>query len=302
MDELDVQLCLHLLTNCRFTFRELGERVGLSVNAVHKRVKDLIDCGIIGRFSAHPSIYILNALIVIVFGETEKPITAEDTETLSSNDSTHFILSASGNYVYVGAILRSIHDLDSYTQFVKETAGIIRPDVGIVTGNFFTYRTATYNVKPYTYDTIDWKIINSLHNDARKSLSEVASEIKSSVQTVRRHLERMIENDAIQLTIDWRPDNSNDVITFLHISIKPLADRDEYIQKILKLLTPQFFLVWTFNNLPDLVIGWTWTKNMKELQNIMSQLQDSNVDSIVPYILYEGHTLDTWRDALPIKE
>jgi DNA-binding Lrp family transcriptional regulator len=267
MDELDVQLCLHLLTNSRLTFRELGEQVGLSVNAVHKRVKDLVDSGIISRFSAHPSIYILKALIIIVFGETEKPISDEDIKTLASNNSTQFILTASGNHVYVGAILRSIHDLDTYT-----------------------------------YDRVDRKIINSLHNDARKSLSEVASEIELSVQTVRRHLERMIENDAIQLTIDWRPDNSNDVITFLHISLKPLADRDEYIQEILKQLSTQFFLVWTFNNLPDLVIGWTWTKNMKELQDIISNLQNSNVDSIVPYILYEGHTFDTWRDSLPVKE
>jgi DNA-binding Lrp family transcriptional regulator len=179
---------------------------------------------------------------------------------------------------------------------------LIRPEVGIISGNYFTYARSTYSAKPYSYDNIDWKIIHSLHKDARKSLSEVAGEIGTSVQTIRRHLDKMIEHNAIQLTIDWRPDNSNDVITFLHIELKPGTKREEYIQEILKQLSTQLFLIWTFNNLPDIVIGWTWTKNMKELQEIMLKLQSSDVESIVPYILYEGHTFDTWRDSLPIEE
>jgi DNA-binding Lrp family transcriptional regulator len=302
MDEIDVQLCLHLLTNSRLTFRELGERVDLSINAVHKRVKELVDSGIIGRFSAHPSIYILNAILILVFGETEEPICKEDLRKLSENKNTQYVLSASGNNLYVGAILQSIHDLDAYVQFTKKCAGLIRPEVGIVSGNYFTYARTTYAVDQYSYDRIDWKIIRSLHKDARKSLSEVAGEIGTSVQTVRRHLDNMLENNAIQLTIDWRPDNSNDVITFLHIELKPNAKREEYIQEILNQLSTHLFLIWTFNNLPDLVVGWTWTKNMKELQELMVQLQNSNVESIVPYILYEGHTFDTWRDSLPIED
>lgn len=302
MDELDVQLCLHLITNCRLTFRELGERVNLSVNAVHKRVKDLIENGIIGRFSAHPSIYILNAIHILVFGETQQPLNDTDTQKLGQNKNTQYVLAASGNNLYVGALLPSIHDLDQYVQFTKQTTRMVKPQVGIISGNYFTYAPSTYSVKSFEYDRIDWQIIQSLHNDARKSLSEIATEIGISVQTVRRHLDEMMENNAVQLTIDWRPDNSNDVISFLHIVMRPHANRDLYTENIMKQLSPHFFLIWTFNDIPDLIIGWTWTKNMKELQDIIQQLQDTEVESIVPYILYKGHTFDTWRDSLHIED
>jgi DNA-binding Lrp family transcriptional regulator len=302
MDELDVKLCLHLITNSRLTFRELGERVNLSVNAVHKRVKDLIESGVIGKFSAHPSMYILNAVHIVIFGETEQPLNDKDTNKLGQNTNTMYVLSASGNNLYLGALLPTIHDLDQYVQFTKQTARMVKPQVGIISGSYFAYGPSTYSLNSHDYDRIDWQIIHTLHNDARKSLSEVASEVGTSVQTVRRHLNEMMENNAIQLTIDWRPDNSNDVITFLHIALRPHANRDSYTKSILKHLSPHFFLIWIFNNIPDLVIGWAWTKNMKELQDMIQQLQDTEVESIVPYILYEGHTFDTWRDSLHVKD
>ena len=69
MDEVDVQLCLLLISNSRRTFRELGAQVNLSVNAVHRRIQSLVEAGIIRKFSAHQSIYVIRGLLVLVFGK-----------------------------------------------------------------------------------------------------------------------------------------------------------------------------------------------------------------------------------------
>jgi DNA-binding Lrp family transcriptional regulator len=49
MDKTDIALSMLLLNNSRLPHRELAEKLGLSVNAVHKRIQALKDAGITPR-------------------------------------------------------------------------------------------------------------------------------------------------------------------------------------------------------------------------------------------------------------
>ena len=64
MDRTDVSLCLFLMTNSRAPYHELAARLGLSINAVHKRIGALVNQGVIKAFSAHPSLASLGAVAV----------------------------------------------------------------------------------------------------------------------------------------------------------------------------------------------------------------------------------------------
>ena len=52
MDSTDIVLIQLLLMNSRTPYRELAEKLGLSVNAVHKRVNYLMEIGLIQAFTA----------------------------------------------------------------------------------------------------------------------------------------------------------------------------------------------------------------------------------------------------------
>ena len=64
MDEIDLFIIRKLLLeNSRLTYRELAESTNVSVNAIHKRIKSLVDNEIINAFIAQPSVIALRSFI-----------------------------------------------------------------------------------------------------------------------------------------------------------------------------------------------------------------------------------------------
>ena len=52
MDEIDLIIVRELLQNSRLTYRELADMTDMSVSAIHKRIRNLEDDGIINAYIA----------------------------------------------------------------------------------------------------------------------------------------------------------------------------------------------------------------------------------------------------------
>lgn len=52
MDEIDFTICKLLMANSRTPYKEFAELFHISVNSIHKRVKSLVELGIIQNFKA----------------------------------------------------------------------------------------------------------------------------------------------------------------------------------------------------------------------------------------------------------
>ncbi|HYB93294.1 MAG TPA: Lrp/AsnC family transcriptional regulator, partial [archaeon] len=145
---------------------------------------------------------------------------------------------------------------------------------------------------------LDRQIIYSLHDNSRKSIAEIAVELGVSAKTVRRRLSTMIKKGLVELSIQWYPDASNDIITVIHIRLKPAVDKDAGAN-ILKNYFPNTLFYWSFSNLPNELFSVVWTNSMKELREIQQRLAaEKTVASIISNILYTGYIFDTWRDEL----
>jgi len=128
MDKIDVILSLLLLQNSRQTYRELAKVCELSVNAVHKRVQGLIDAGIIRRFTTKISLSALNAINVIVFGESVITSQDEVREKLGNQENIYWVANGGGNFLYIGLYLRNISEMDACVSFIKDIARIENSD------------------------------------------------------------------------------------------------------------------------------------------------------------------------------
>jgi len=42
MDEIDISLSMALMVNSRIPYKELAEKFDMSVNSIHKRIKNLV--------------------------------------------------------------------------------------------------------------------------------------------------------------------------------------------------------------------------------------------------------------------
>jgi DNA-binding Lrp family transcriptional regulator len=298
VDKTDIFMSMLLLANSRLSYRQLSDRLGLSINAIHKRLQALIEMGVIRSFTAKASLPV-GAIVVEVFGSSEAESVQALPEKLRKHGSIYWVALAGGNYVYVGAYLTRILELENFVDYVKKEAKIPDPKVAIVATDSAQGSPASQESKLYP---LDYEIINALHDNSRKAISDVAEELGVSAKTARRRLSNMVKNGLIELSMKWFPDASNDIITIFHVRIKPTADKNE-VNRVFKKLSPNVLFYWSFSNLPNELMCVVWTNTMKELKEIQERFeQEETFESFVPNILYVGYIFDTWRDRLPISQ
>ena len=108
----------------------------------------------------------------------------------------------------------------------------------------------------------------------------------------------MIKKGLIEFSIQWYPDSSNDILTIMHIRLRPEADRDA-VTKVMQSYYPNLLFCYEFINLPNELLEMVWTNSMKELRDLQQNLaKEKVVTSVVSNILYTGYIYDTWRDQL----
>ena len=300
MDESDIKIILLLILNSRLTYREIAHHLGLSLNAIYKRVQNLIDTGVIKRFTAKINPYAIGAVYAFTFGKSQASNIKKVTSELKQNKNTAAILLTSRNYIYIGSFLKSVHELGSYSSFVAQTAELQSPIVGLRDGSY--YSSPVEFIYPKTrspnIDKLDLSIIRNIHNDSRKPISEVADDVGSTPNTVRRRLSRLINEGLVELTIDVYLEESNDFFSFLLINLSPTADRIKMAKFISEKFQPFLMFCWTFSNLPNTILCWIWTNTLKQLNNLIEDLKIDKVESTVTDIIRKGVFLDTWIDDL----
>ncbi|MFW9865282.1 MAG: Lrp/AsnC family transcriptional regulator [Candidatus Thorarchaeota archaeon] len=303
MDETDLIIILLLMNNSRLTYREIADHLGLSVNAIYKRVQNLIDVRTIEKFTARLKPYALNAIYTFIFGQSDAQDINNAIVELGDHNNTWQIILSSRNYVYIGAMLENIHQLDEYSSFISQTAEIQSPKIGLLSGvNYIS--PVPYIIpksKSPNYDKLDLEIIRSLHNDSRKPISEIAEDAKSTPNTIRRRLTRMIQEGIIELSIDFNPEASNDIFAVFQITINPSVEKNEFAKFLNEKYHPHIFYCWTFSNLPNHILCWVWTNTMKELTDLVENIKKEKTDSIITDIMYKVFYFDTWKESILYK-
>jgi len=294
MDRTDISLCLFLMSNSRAPYHELAAKLGLSINAVHKRIGALVSQGVIKVFTAHPSLASIGAVSVWVYGRSEAARPSDVHLRLKTDDRTYWVANSGGGYVYVGGYLRGIQELDSYVAFVKERGEMGDPTVGII--------PAVGVGRQETLRPIDYQILASLKKDSRKPATDIAAEVNASVKTVHRRLEWMMEKGLVEFSIDWYPDASDDIVSLCHIEVDRGSDR----MKVLDALRKQFadnILVWMlFSNLPNMLVLFLWTNSMRQMEGVRGRVGSfEGIKSAMMNVLQVGYMFDTWRDDMNLR-
>jgi DNA-binding Lrp family transcriptional regulator len=294
MDKTDVILSMLLLTNSRTPYRELADKLNLSANAVHKRIQSLIEMGVIRKFTTKISLQALQAVVVTLYGKSEAESVAKLYEKLGTHGSIYWVTLGGGNYMIIGAYLRSMQEIEPLWEYIKKEALIPNPAIGIHPSAPTDLRFSAEE----KLHSLDRQIICALSNDSRKPVSDVAEEVGVTSKTVRRRLSSMTRNGLVDFSIEWFPDTSNDIITTMQLRLWPNANKNA-VSGVLKKYFPNLLFSYPFINIPNQLLCFVWTNTMKELKEIQQRLEDEEaVASIVSNILYTGYIFDTWRDEL----
>jgi len=295
MDQTDLRLCLLLLANSRTPVRELGDKLGLSVAAVHGRLQALRDEGIIKAFTARIGLGKLQATTVMAWGTSRAPSNEDILNRLRRDDRIYWVAFGGAGVVYVGGYLPRMTDLDGYVSFLAKEAELTNPVVGIMPMG------SGLPDEP-VLDRTNCRILRALQRDARRSIADVAAEIGLSTKTVGRRLERMLSDGSAELSMEWYPDAANDVICMWELDLRPGAVRDEAAVLLMNKYPGNLLFAMSLSNLPTFLLAATWTGSMKDLRDLQGRLgKEKPFARLVPNVLYTGSMMDTWRDALLLK-
>ncbi|MFX0143067.1 MAG: hypothetical protein ACFE9C_03235, partial [Candidatus Hodarchaeota archaeon] len=105
----------------------------------------------------------------------------------------------------------------------------------------------------------------------------------------------------IELSIDFNPEDSNDIFALFQITLSPSADKNEVAKFLNEKYDPNLFYCWTFSNLPNLIVCWVWANTMKELTELVENIKQEKIESIVFDIMFKVYYFDTWKEKLLFK-
>jgi len=297
LDKTDIILCQLLLGNSRLSYRELAEKLDLSVTAVHNRIQTLIDLGIIRKFTTKISTFAQNAIHILILGTSKANSITAIKQKLEQNSRVYWLAVGGSSVLYIGVYLKNIAEMENVIRFVKDSAEIPEPTIGIT---FSPIPIMIQKSNPQVgLCELDYKIIRSLKEDSRKATSTIAEELGIAAKTVRHRLNRMVNNFLIEFSIDWYPDASNDIMTIFHVQTKNDANPNA-ANLILQKFYPNTLFYWGLSNIPGTYIFMVWTPTTKELKSMRENMeQEPTVNSIAPNIIYTGYIFKSWRDEIP---
>jgi len=299
MDEIDFAICMMLVWNSRGPYRELAETFKMSVNSIHKRVKAMVKLGIIDKFVTNLNLPTYNPTTsnIVMFGTSKAKIIQGLIEKLGANENIYTVSQHSSNFFIIHAITRNPNEIEPLVSFVKLTAEI--PDLKVGLQSTPIQPEADVDMKrEVNFSNTDFLIANSLRDNSRKTIVEIAKEIGFSTKTVRRRLDRLIENHLIHFTIHWYPDKCSEVIVMIFLTLKPsiTTDNTKIISRLREQYGQKILFIWTFSTLPNTIIVCAWVSSMRELQNVQSSLISDDFEYVSLNIGIEGKIFPTWRE------
>jgi len=290
MDEIDLIILKKMFENSRLTYRELAEITNISVSATHKRIRKLEDNKIIEAYTARPSAIALKYLSVMIIGTSNAKSLDAISKELGQHESISFIGIAGAKSLTIAAFLRDLSELQEFSSYVSKTAQISDPLVGIV--------NVSYHTTPEPLTSIDFKILKSLNKDSRKPVVDVADDVGLSTKTVRKRLQRMIENNVVDFSIEWSEKADKNLTTAFHLHLNEGTDIDSTIQHIYEKYNQNVIACLSFSNIPNFIMMYTWTKSTQESYEIQEKLQTEGYKDIIPYLALSSDFYDCWIDQL----
>jgi len=132
MDEIDKEIIRILKQNGRATYSEIGKKVGLSEGAIRKRIKDLVDSGIIKKFTLKLALSEGAEAIALVSVKPSIPTSEISTELLKIPN-VDTVYEVTGEYdiaIIISAM--NIAEVNECIERIRKIDGIIKTNTMII--------------------------------------------------------------------------------------------------------------------------------------------------------------------------
>ena len=293
MDTLDRFILNELSFQGRVSFTELADKYGVSLSTVKNRVEALVEEGVILNFVAQLPLRVMKASIAIISLDIRADTKVEDLIGLGEHP---FITALGVGYELEGFAIAIYRTNDELTQtidhlqsseFVESAQAF--PIVGPPAPIDSSQTKSIDSLKK-----LDWKILQSLQWDGRKTLGEIASDVGASVPTVRKRLAFMRKHNLIEETIHINPAATDKRLVVMFVLHSPVVVQMEYFQldRLLREWFPEtYWLGFRMADRPEIMLAFVIgsAKDASQIRSELSSLSESTEivhQMIVPQWIY----------------
>lgn len=201
MDSLDLKILSRLLDNCREPDRQIGNKIGISGNAVRARVKRMIKDKVIEYFALkiEPPVLGYNVLYVVTTGQDINKI-LKQVELVGE---PFFVVPCVGGVTVCAIVVKE--DVQQKIEIVKN----LMRDVRILS----IFEAENPGIRSDLTKT-DLEIINHLMKDPQLKIEDLSRLSKLSTKTIGRSLKKLQDDEAIQFTLVYDPTKFGQYIPF----------------------------------------------------------------------------------------
>jgi DNA-binding Lrp family transcriptional regulator len=293
MDATDLFIIEALRDNSRMPYRELADKLDISVNAVHNRIQNLFAGGTLTAMFARLGFAVERPIITTVFGHSSTSDLRETIRELGRDPCTNQVAVATGNFIYHQRYLHNLSELDDIIELAREQAMIESPEL--------VFRSVPTPVESsiVQISDLEWRLIYALFEDSRRPVADLAGELGVTPKTVRRHLRKMEAEGSILYTIQWLPTSSHDIFCFVHATLDKRVDRRQVALHLKEAYGANLREVTPLDSAPQFLFLSFWAKTMKELKALITRVErEPTIVSFFINIYFDTYYFDTWREDL----
>jgi len=246
----------------------------------------------------------MNGVRTMVYGQMAGKIDHETLLKIEEQGSIHTTSFGSLNTVYLLAHLRGILELDDIMRIAQDVCKISNPQVvifgcGSIISAFPSIIQDSRKGKLATLTESDYKIIRSLHYNARKPIATIAKDLDISSKTVRKRLTRIIEDNLIEFNTISTVEGLGALVFYVVVKVKSPESRASVLKKLRD--DPQFYIVSTIvvSNAPDLLFVEMLTETVNEMNSTVEDIRSlEEVESVSPDLIQKVSNFEIWRDHM----
>lgn len=323
-DIKDIKILTELDKNCRQSFSEIANKVGLSQQSVSRRVQRLLDEGVLKQFVTFINLEYLGFRVINICLKLKHIAKEQEQELLrqvSAMPYVNWLCSTSGGLY---DLIIGIHaaDVGHFKRLFNEITGIFEHE--ILDDGWFNCMDSFQLPYPLQkrpvevpnsvgvklgpiqkLDRIDYLILQELAKNARITNKELAKKFKTGINTITNHIERMERGNVIQgykPLIDMQKLGYNWHLLLFKLKYVDTETEKQFME-FLKSIPQTFFVVHGVGNW-DLQVEF-YCKNADEYGQVMNKIFPEKYHKIIKaqheLVILKEHKC-TWYPVVKVEE
>ncbi|MFX1406096.1 MAG: winged helix-turn-helix transcriptional regulator [Promethearchaeota archaeon] len=290
MDDKDLEILKLLLFDGRMSYESIAKKVKLTPYLIKKRINNLVDLGVIMKFTTNINFLMFQKSVCYTLAEIRGGTDQHELiERIGKLDAV------TGGAISLQNKMQIIHTYSDDYEFKKNLEELMQFKEIRNTENFILLIPPDLDFKKERLIKTDWKIINSIKDNCRKTDVEIANELGISPRTVKRRLSYLRENNIIIFMIDLDTSAADFLSYLLIVKFQRIAS--ESFNKIMKIVK-NYFYVWRVAN-QEAFIFTVFINKLREIDDQVKEIEKiQHVKEVISFVPIKMFYFENWIDRL----